>query len=322
MADALSSPSAALGLRPFSTGELVDHVFRLYRRHFIPLFYFSAMVQFVPFALGLVLEVFDHDASLTDIPTHPELALWFFGSYAASFLLLTLGEGALTHYVARLYLGQEVTVRDGLAAMMRRSGAIVWSTVLKCFFIFLAFLPSTIPLVIEKLLPHPVDARLVGILFLVALFLFMPWIILAMRYLIVIPAVMLEKKSGRKALRRSSEIIRYDPPGLGFFYWGETRISILLLVVGAADLLVAAVSRTPLLVAGAQELLRGTINLDAMSLSPALSTITHLMTFLGSSLIAPLYVIAYTLFYYDFRVRKEALDIELLTASLTTPTRP
>ncbi len=317
MADVLSSPSSSAisGLRPFSIGELADRCFQLYRRHFIPLFYFSALIHAFPFSLSLILSFFDRNVSFTDLSAHPENITWFLIRVLPSILLLTLGDGALTDYVARLYLGQYVSVRHSLASMIRRSPAILWSTVIKYVLIFLAFLPSIIPIVIGQSWNGPLSFWMIVILSLAGLLLFMPWLILAVRYLVMMQAVMLEKVSGFAALRRSSEIIRYNL-GKNIMQWGETRISLILLVIGVANILVIIASHLPQLVATAGEMLRGNLSANAITPSPVIMTITQLLNFLGSALIAPLFVTGGTLFYYDVRVRKEAYDLELLASSL------
>ncbi|PAW78819.1 MAG: hypothetical protein B9S32_05405 [Verrucomicrobia bacterium Tous-C9LFEB] len=321
MADVLSSPSPSVvsGLRPFSIGELADRCFQLYRRHFIPLFYFSALIQAFPFSLSLILAFFGRNVQISDLMTHPENLTWFLCRIFLSLVLLTLGEAALTDYVARLYLGKSVSVRSSLATMSRRSPAVLWSTALKYFLIFLAFLPCVIPIVIGQSWRGPLSVWMIAGLSLAGFILFMPWLILAVRYLVMMQAVMLEKVSGLAALRRSSEIIRYNL-GKNIMQWGETRISLILLVIGVANILVIIASHLPQLVATAGEMLRGNLNPDSITLSPVIMTATDLLNFLGSALLAPLYVIGGTLFYYDVRVRKEAYDLELLAASLKPQT--
>lgn len=311
MVDSLPAPSpvAVRGLRPCTTGELVDHLFLLYRRHFIPLFYFSAMVQLPPFALEMIRTFFTPSA------TSSGLALGYIGSFLGWLALTTLGSSAMTDYVANLYLGQPTSIRHALAAMTRRSPAIFVSSVMQYLFVGVALLPCLIPFALGASWWGELTLGGLGFLMVFAVVCLAPGLVLLVRYLLVLPAVMLEKRAGWSALRRSSELIRFDPH-LGFFYWGETRISIVLLVVGVVHLFVAMVSHVPVLVSGVEELLRGNINPEMITLSPLMAMATHLLTFLGSSLLAPLYVIAATLFYYDIRVRKEAYDLELLAASL------
>lgn len=321
MADVLCSPSpsAVSGLRPFSIGELADRCFQLYRRHFIPLFYFSALIQAFPFSLGLILAFFDRNVQLADLQTHPENLAWFLGRTLLSLVLLTLGEGALTDYVSRLYLGQTASVRSSLAAMTRRSPALLWSSALKYVFIFLAFLPCLIPMILGQLWRGPLSLGMIAGLALLGFLLFMPCLVLTVRYWVMMQAVMLEKLSGRATLRRSSEIVRYNL-SKNILQWGETRLSWILLVIGVANVLVLIACNLPQLVATAAEMLRGNLNPETITLSPLIVASTHLLNFLGGSLIQPLSVIGGTLFYYDVRVRKEAYDLELLANALQPST--
>lgn len=294
----------------------MDLSFQLYRRHFIPLFYFSALVQTLPFAIGLMLSFFHWNPSLSMLREHPSQILFVVISFLVSIAFFALGESGLTYYVARIYLGQPVTLRDAFNAMCRRSVSILYSTGLKYFFISIAFSLVLIPFIISPFLPETINVFiLLPGLFLLGFVLFIPWLVLAVRYLLVGPVVILEELKGLRALRRSSEIIRYDP-GLGFFYWGETRLSLLLLVIAVINLLVVLLTRTPVLIASLGEILHGNLNPETMSIPLAVTLFTYLLNFLGSSLVAPLYVIAGTLFYYDVRVRKEAFDLELMADAL------
>jgi hypothetical protein len=45
-------------------------------------------------------------------------------------------------------------------------------------------------------------------------------------------------------------------------------------------------------------------------------TVSAVMTFISQSLVGPLATIAFSLVYYDERVRKEAFDLQLMMATL------
>jgi len=75
----------------------------------------------------------------------------------------------------------------------------------------------------------------------VAFFLFVaslvPVLVIFMRLMVTVPSLALEDLSGWKAIQRSAALVRYDP-GLGILYWGEMRLSFLLLPLFAIELLI------------------------------------------------------------------------------------
>lgn len=323
----LRANNAALELRPLSTSELIDRGFQLYRRYFVPLFYFSAMLQVVPFALGMAfwrkLEVVGRVAHIDPLSasTQPQfllelfqLMLWAGVIFVVTAIFLALSEGALTLYVGRLYLGEVVSIGQTVKAVLKDSWSILFSMFVKYFALALAFSPMLLLVVINAFWSR-ISIASVIILFTAGVVLLIPGLMWTLRYWLTIQAVVFEKRIGWKALKRSSEITRYDE-GLGFMNWGETRLSIILLVVVVVNLLVAGVSHIPEIAIGAGEVLRGNAGAAGISVPPVVAMFTNLLNFLGSSVIAPLYVIAGTLFYYDVRVRKEALDLELMAEAL------
>ena len=132
-----------------------------------------------------------------------------------------------------------------------------------------------------------------------------------MRLMLTIPAVALEGLSGWAAVKRSSLLVRYDP-GLGFLYWGEMRLSIILLPLFVMEMLAFAVTSFPLLFHDINEaVIHGSVGQVNGSSETAL-VISQILIVLTSSLLLPLYLIATTLFYYDVRIRREGLDLELM----------
>jgi hypothetical protein len=313
-ADLPTSPMAN-DLRPLTIGELIDRTFQLYRRHFVQLFLFSSLIYSLWFMLGVVMTFLGWDLRSMNGLRNVMMGLLCLPAYLIVFSLMKLGEGALVYFVSELYLGRKPFLREAFAALRNRVWPMLWTTFLKTVIMTLAFLLAFVPLVVIIVRGGHLSWRSVVILLFSILLLLIPGLILAVRYLLTDQAVMLENKSGWLAIRRSTELIRHDP-GLGFMYWGETRISIILLVIVVASILIGCVSSIPALISRIPGLMRGNYTAMDMDLPTGVKIVTHLLNFLGSSLVAPLFAIAKTAFYYDARVRKEGFDLELMAGSI------
>jgi len=133
--------------------------------------------------------------------------------------------------------------------------------------------------------------------------------------MLTVPALALEGYSGWKAIGRSSDLVRYDP-GLGIFYWGEMRLSFLLLPLFIIQLLILSLTSLPLTIHQAGEFLSHGSNGELAPPPDSIMILCQILTFLAGSLILPLYAIATTLFYYDIRIRREGFDIEFMAKQL------
>jgi hypothetical protein len=142
-----------------------------------------------------------------------------------------------------------------------------------------------------------------------------PALVVFMRLMVTVPVLALEGLSGWLACRRSSTLVQYDPK-LGFFYWGETRLSLLLLPLFIIQLLVATLTSVPMIVAQINEAVRHGTATVLTNPPDAVVVGSQILTYLAGALILPLYAIAVTLFYYDVRIRREGFDLEFLASRL------
>jgi hypothetical protein len=136
-----------------------------------------------------------------------------------------------------------------------------------------------------------------------------------MRLMVTVPALALENQSGWKAIKRSAALVRYDP-GLGVLYWGEMRLSFLLLPLFIIELLILSLTSLPLTLHQFGELMRNGSTGQMAAPPDSVMIISQILTFLAGSLILPLYSIATTLFYYDIRIRREGFDLEFMASRL------
>jgi hypothetical protein len=312
-------------LRPLTTSELIDRGFTLYRAHFAGLLLLALLCQTAPLLSQVLI-------TMTGIaPTQADLMDNFFGSLprlgamTAVMLVAQLAvfgfEVVLTFYISDAYLGKIPSVRASLHRLATRTGASIWTFMLSRILIGLTlifpFMVAAAACIYAVKFP-PVEflsilvfAMVAGLLFIAS---FVPVLVVFMRIWVILPPLALERLSGWKAIWRSVELVRYDP-GLGIFYWGEMRLSFLLLPLFVIELLILLLTSLPLTVVEFSEALRhGTAQFNAPP--DATLIISTILTFLAESLILPLYPIATTLFYYDVRIRREGFDLEFLIENL------
>jgi hypothetical protein len=214
----------------------------------------------------------------------------------------------LTAYVADLYLEKRVTLARAFWALRGKILKLLITHSLRTvIFILLACLPLASLLTIIVLYEYL--SIWTGLaLSATVLALFVPILLYTVHTLLVSQAIMLEGRYGFAALWRSSVITRYDPK-MGSWYWGETRLSMLLLVFLATTILVIVVSGAP------SVLTQERLGLGIAD-SSTISTLQQLLYFMGVNLVSPLYVLGATVFYFDIRVRREGYDMEVMARRL------
>jgi hypothetical protein len=321
---ALEAPE--IDLRPLTTGELIDRGFTLYRHHFAGLLLIALLSQAAPL-LVQVLTTTLHLMPTQAEAMHPSGGL--FRAFGLFFLILLLSqlvsfalEVVMTFYVAEAYLGRPPSVKQGFRRWAACWGGSVWTCLLNRVFYALTLLFPLLALIAVEVwyLVYP-PASLVGLaLFLggtmtLAILSLAPALIVFMRLMLTVPVLALENLAGWPACRRSSTLVRYDPK-LGFFYWGETRLSILLLPLFVIQLLTSSLTSVPMIVSQINDAVRHGATTQFSNPSDAVVVGSQILTYLAGSLILPLYTIAVTLFYYDVRIRREGFDLEFLAGRL------
>jgi hypothetical protein len=313
-------------LRPLTTSELIDRGFSLYRAHFAGFLLLALLCETAPLLNQVLVTALKLNPSQADLLQTPESAFFKLGIIAAlglaSHIIVFFFEMIITFYIADAYLGKTPSVTDSLRKFQACIGSSLWTSLLSMVLIGLTLIFPILalagPYAYAYLYP-PVDWIPLLLLGLAALFFFIvsmiPVLVVFMRLMLVVPALALEGLAGWKAVRRSSELIRYDP-GQGIFYWGEMRLSFLLLPLFVIELLILSLTSLPLIIFQFSEAIRhgGT---GQFALPPdSIMILSQILTFLAISLILPLYPIATTLFYYDIRIRREGYDLEVMAGQL------
>lgn len=137
--------------------------------------------------------------------------------------------------------------------------------------------------------------------------LIVPGIILAMMWSLAVPVKILENKGATDAMTRSADLTKGDR-GRIFVIW----LLFVVLSFGVGFLL-----RWPL------EMAAGVSSIVGLQRSTrAWQAALLVSTFVSECLVGPLATIAFSLVYYDERVRKEAFDLQLMMTTLDAPTLP
>jgi hypothetical protein len=323
---AASAPSLT-NLRPLSTGELIDRGFSLYRAHFAGFLLLALLCQTAPLftsqAIITVLKLIPSQAGLMERPgTDLTRDAVVFAVWLAGQVITFSFEVAMTVYLADAYLGRVPSIKAGLRRMVTCIGASLRTSLLNILLVGLTLLfPMTgVSAIYLCALFYPPGDFLAAFLFtglslVVLIISLVPVLIVFMRLMVTIPTVALEGLAGWRSVRRSSDLVRYDP-GLGFFYWGETRLSLLLLPLFVIELLALSLTSLPLTLHQINDVLRhGAIGQIAAPPESAV-IVSQILVLLSSSLLFPLYLIATTLFYYDVRIRREGFDLEWMAGQM------
>ena len=139
------------------------------------------------------------------------------------------------------------------------------------------------------------------------LLLIVPGVLLFIMWSLAVPAKVLENLGVGDAMSRSSDLTKNDR-GRVFVIW----IMFIVLGIGMSLLL-----RWPV------EIAAGVNSIFAIQRTGALWQAALLVSeFVSQCLVGPLATIAFSLLYYDERVRKEAFDLQLMMATLDAPSLP
>ncbi len=317
---------APVDLRPLTTSELIDRGFSLYRAHFAGFLLLALLCQSAPLLGQIVITAVKLNPTQTELVQNPATFFTKMGAIMAITLVAQVivfcFEVVITFYVASVYLGEVPSVKESFRKFAPCTLASIWTCVLNRILIGLTFIfPALAAAVIYfYALFHPPLTFLPILVFgIVAALLFVaslaPVLVIFMRLMLTIPALALEGSSGWKAIRRSAALVRYDP-GMGILYWGEMRLSFLLLPLFIIELLILSLTSLPLTLHQIGEVMRHGSSGQIAPPPDSIMIVSQILTFLAGSLILPLYSIATALFYYDIRIRREGFDLEFMAAQM------
>lgn len=313
-------------LRPLTTSELIDRGFALYRSHFTGFFLLALLCQATPLLDQILVTACRLNPTQPEFLEHPGAAFTKLGIITSLGLITQIivfcFEVIFTFYIADIYLGKIPSVTESMRRFVPRIGAAIGTSVLNiiCIGLTLLFPFAALTATYFYALFYPPHDFFPLLLFgvmtvLILVASLVPVLVVFMRLWVTTPTVALEGLFGWGAIKRSSALVRYDP-GLGILYWGEMRLSFILLPLFIIELLILSLTSLPLVLFKIGEAIRHGSG-GQVDLPPDTTVIlSQILTFLAISLILPLYPIATTLFYYDIRIRREGFDLEYMAGQL------
>lgn len=297
------SPAAHYELRPLSVGEILDRTFSLYRGRFWLYCGLSALSAAVGTVIGLI-QIFimkvpvpgahpatpaDSIAALTTIGVAGLVGLV---AGILHFIAYAVTQAATVSAVSSIYLGHETSMAIALKAARpkwwRYPGIALWQVWSAGWIFMLLFIPAIMLMAMKD----EALAIVAGLLMLVAVASLIYGIIAYIRNSLGIAVSVFEGMPVRASMRRSKLLVAGS----------KGRIFLVLVLLYVLSL-VAGVLQMPFVLI----LMRS--HTGAHFVAQGLSV---LMAFLSNSLIGPVGAIAFCLFYFDTRVRKEGFDIEAL----------
>ena len=306
---------AMFELRPLSTGEILDRTFGLYRRRFWLYVGLSAVTAtvttlstFVQISMGVIGRA---PQRTPDAAALMHLGLVTIGVSAATLLVHLLAysitQAATVSAVEASYLGRETSIGAAFATVkgkwyryilvaLWQGWSIVWPmlvVILPAAFLAAVFARgggrSGAAFVLVIMLLFLVPAFVVGF-------------ILYLRNSLGIVSCVSEKLPVRQSMKRSKFLVAGYKTRAFLLY-------LLMLVLGIAAGVAQSIFNLFLIRA------HGPVRVGV-------EITTLLVTFVAGSLVQPVGAIAFVLFYFDQRVRKEGFDVEMLLEKVTGVAAP
>jgi hypothetical protein len=260
-------------LRPLGIGEILDVALKIVWRNLRTL---MSVVIFIVLPVQIVSAVINVSAAGPTLDTFGDPgtpltrhdAAAFAGATVTTtvlaFLASTLASGACYRAIASAYLGERTGWRESLRYALRFLPSILLVTILTALAAMLGLVLCVVP----------------GVYFWIA-------------FSLAVPALLTENCRGRKALRRSRELV-------AGFWWRVLAISALGYLLSA--ILGGALSGT----------LVGITAFDYSGDSLTGATIGVIAQTFSSMVTTPFVAAFVTVLYFDLRVRKEGFDLQLL----------
>jgi hypothetical protein len=272
---------ADVDLRPMTLGEVLDRTFKLYKSNFLLFAGITAVPSLVLLIVQLISSWMQTEAvrmaQARGGPVPPSTN-FFLGALAGMILFGMV-------YLLLLGYAQAATVFAVSDLYLGRTPTIGGSyrrVGAKAFRVLLILI---------------LVALAVGVGFIL---LIIPGFILLCRTAISVPASMLEDSKSIRSIERSMDLTKGH----------AAQIFVIFLLVWCLSYAVAIIFQLPFMMAAVNAAK------THQTLSFGMQFLEHLAGFASQVLVGPIATIAFSLMYYNLRVRKEAFDIQHLMASL------
>lgn len=306
-------------LEPMSTGDVIDRAVRLYRRNFTPLVAIVSVPTLIGYVASLMFWYGYTNLFLTTATASaaPGEAVWMLIAGAVGYifwlfsLLLTIS--GLSRVVGdHVMMGEPITFRKCFSAVRRKLGDItvmgllglvilfgMYIAVMMVIVVLILIIGIIVGLVVSAHMPQWVITlvmAVVGLIAIVAALIVISFIFA--RFVFLPQVVMIEGESAGNAVGRASRL------GKGNWY----RVGSIVLFTYFVSMSLMWALTLPVLAA---LYLSGMVG-DEFFSSSTWNVFYISFKDLSSMLALPIWIVSFTLLYFDSRVRKEAYDIELL----------
>ena len=310
-------------LEPMSTGDVIDRAVRLYRRNFTPLVAITAVPTLIGYVVTLMFW-YGYTGLLTSASSTRGMsitAIWMFAlgglGYPIWMFALLLTVSGLSRVVGdHLMLGTPITFRGCFAAVRRRLGAITWMGLLMVVFLFAAYIVVGIVVVAIFLigalivggiaaaqLPQWLSTVILTLSVIVAVALVLLLILVVASRVVFLPQiVMIEGESAGNALGRAMRL------GKGNWY----RVGAIVVFTYFVSLSLLAALTLPVFIG----LYFSGMMTAEFFVSPTWNILYTSFRDVTGLLSLPIWIVSFTLLYFDSRVRKEAYDVDLLAREI------
>ncbi len=308
--------SPTFDLQPMSTGDILDRTIRLYRRHFLHTLAIVSLPYILIIPIWGLLGATAWGQARPAPWQNPALVAVLVPSILAYLWLYFVSMGALARSVSERFLGGVPTIWTSYSFVLRKSLSLVWTYFLTTLVLVAVLgaggLVTAAAVFVTQWSPTTIGYVIAAVLGIGAIVAVVSFARIAFRSLLVTQAIVIEDVRGWGAFKRSWTLMR-----------GSIRKAGIILFFSAAVAFVISFL----------------FNLPAgilMALKPGWSTmiLRGLLDSVGQILSAPILMIAFTLLYYDSRIRQEAFDLEMMAKNLgvspgpsapsriSAPTRP
>lgn len=280
---------------PMTTGMVLDRSFRLYLDNFALMVGLSAILNVPLLAISFLFSAGRIDVTKLNGATAVAIVVGVIAFLIAAIIVAPMIAGATSLAVSDIYLGKTATAGAVLSAAWRKVWTLLKTQIIVGLILFGLILAVGVVLgfVAGILTVLSVPAVLIGFVLglgIIALLVFS--VLLFLSYALIAPIVMIEgSNNGREIRNRSWRLVDGN----------RFKVFLIFLVLVVIQVLVQA----------------GVGVLSALAFGLGNASITSsILNGAISILLTPISAIAVTLLYYDFRIRKEGFDLEMLSQSM------
>jgi hypothetical protein len=301
-------------LRPLNLGEILDRTAQLYRRNFwlfvgtaaLPLVFVLALA--IPTGAIFVIPGIAGSGNWANTPSAViAIALLCLIAVPIYLAVYVYSYAGITQATMSVHLGEKPTIRATLKSVHPRFWTYLWYLLLQGILAFaapaavaVAFIAPLIYFMSRPGVDFPSRLALGFLLALVAVALIGVMVWLTLSYALGMPACIVENKTAWESIVRSWKLSQGT----------RGRIFVTYLLVIALAFAVSMAAAIPLLIVVSLSTSLGSNALNSSTALVVTEIVRVVLDFASQVLLAPVFMIAAVLFYYDQRIRKEGFDIE------------